>query len=123
MSRPGKPMGNLPAYRFALLAPTKKAVEQSGVLGPQTLGIEVTVPVLAAGCALGNIDPQHTAGEDGRAAIEAALAWPLPAPGSILATVRPDLDSVGAMVVLTMRAEATTIGCAARARIDEIARA
>src|SRR4051812_32832723 len=86
MSRPGGPTGTPPAYRFALLAPTKKAVEQSGVLGPQTLGIEVTVPALAAACALGNIDPQHTAGGDGRAAIEAALAWPLPDAGSTLVT-------------------------------------
>ena len=123
MSHPSDPTVTPSAYRFAVLIPAKDAVEQGGILGPQTLGIEVTVPVLAAACALGNIDPQHTAGGDGRAAIEAALAWPLPDPGSTLVTVRPDLDSVGAMAVLTMRAAGRPIGDAARARFDEIARA
>ncbi len=71
--------------------------------GP-VLGIEVTVPALAARCTLGNIDPQHTQGRN-YAAIEDVLGVVLPPDGATLATVRADLDSVGAMAVLAMRAE------------------
>lgn len=73
-------------------------------LGP-VLGVEVTVPALAERCELGNIDPQHTGGDPDTAAIEAALEWSLPPNGAVLATVRADLDSVGAMAVLAMRAK------------------
>lgn len=69
------------------------------------LGIEVTVPALAARCTLGNIDPQHTGGDVGQAAIEAACTCPFPADEAVLATVRADLDSVGAMAVLALRRE------------------
>jgi hypothetical protein len=86
-------------------------------LGRQTLGIEVTDPELEKGCGLGNIDPQHRRqGSVTQAAVEAAMAWPLPAPDSLLVTIRHDLDAVGAMALLTLRAEgvAVTDGIAGR---------
>jgi hypothetical protein len=94
-------------YHFALLdasgLPQNKDLNK-GLLGPNTLGIEVTRPDFAAQCGLGNIDPQHV--EDGTSsAIEAALEWPLPPEGAVLVTNRPDKDSLGAMAVLLARAE------------------
>jgi hypothetical protein len=65
-------------------------------------GIEVTVPALAARCC-GNLDPQHSGGDASRAAIEEAVTMPLPWEGAVLATVRADLDSVGAMAIFAMR--------------------
>lgn len=112
-----------PFYRFGLLDPRVEPAAQPHLLGCGALGIEVTVPALAAACGLGNIDPQHAPGRDGRAAIEAALDWPLPPPGTLLVTIRPDLDSIGAMAVLGMRAAGEPIRPEARARIDQIARA
>ncbi len=96
-------------YNFKLFdpRPVPAAIatnDQIFAQGP-VLGIEVTVPVLAQRCELGNIDPQHTGGDTSTAAIEVALEWPLPPEGAMLATVRADLDSVGAMAVLAMRAE------------------
>lgn len=67
-------------------------------------GIEVTMLALAKRCVL-NLDPQHLGGNANRAAIEDALIIELPAEGSTLATVRADLDAVGAMAVLVMRSE------------------
>jgi hypothetical protein len=85
-----------------------------------TLGIEVTEAELASACSLGNIDPQHghdsgallspgafPAGyvrEGCMAAIDVACGCALPAVGATLATIRPDLDSVGSMAVLVLRA-------------------
>lgn len=87
-----------------------------------TLGIEVTIPEVAALCHLGNLDGQHSvpgtyARYIGRAAIdiaatEAAQILYNPgqqidpdAPGGVtLVTCRADLDSVGAMAVLVLRA-------------------
>lgn len=90
-----------------------------------TLGIEVSVSALADKCGLGNIDPQHGCGrntpahvqQDG-AAIEAAMHWPLPPAGAALATTRPDLDSIGAMAVLALRAEGHVFS---RETLDRIA--
>ncbi len=66
------------------------------------LGIEVTVPSLVS--RRPNLDPQHGGqGAPARSAIEAALTWPVPPPGSRLATIRPDADSLGAMAVLACR--------------------
>lgn len=90
---------NLPAirdiYRFASLCPHLRGVGNEALLGPMTLGIEVTVPALAARCGLRNIDPQHTGGDPQHAAIEVCLEAPLPPDGATLVTIRPDLDSVG----------------------------
>lgn len=76
----------------------------AGPYYPRVYGIEVTVPSLAARCVT-NIDPQHTGGNAEVAAIEVALTCELPPDGAMLATVRPDLDSVGAMAIMAMRAD------------------
>lgn len=66
------------------------------------LGIEVTIPELAAACAI-NIDPQHTDGMAEYAAIESVAGYVEElADFQAMATVRADLDSVGAMAALTM---------------------
>ncbi|MBI2035891.1 MAG: hypothetical protein HYT12_04425 [Candidatus Liptonbacteria bacterium] len=78
----------------------------SGLLGAKTLGIEVTFPNLAAQCGLGNIDPQHGTIRKQSSAVEEALVYnPLPKDGTALVTIRLDKDSLGAMAVLTLRAE------------------
>ena len=84
----------------------------------QVLGIEVTIPRLAERCVLGNIDPQHSGEDDQIAAIQAALEidsfWMdcdgagRDRPAIIFATIRPDLDSVGAMVILESRLQSWT---------------
>ena len=93
---------------------------------PKTLGIEITDARLAACCGLGNIDPQHgfARGHDipGRAAIEVALAWPLPPFGATLATIRPDADSIGAMALLSLRADRVALTPELCARVDLISR-
>ncbi len=87
------------------------------------LGIEVTVPPLAARCKLGNLDPQHSgSGKEDQAAIEAAMECELPPDGAVLATVRPDVDSVGAMAIITIRARGESLEPAME-RVAEIARA
>lgn len=96
-------------YRHALLTPSRLPGAEAwndSWLGPTTLGVEVTEAELASRCGLGNIDPQHGfGGGRGRAAIEAALEWPLPPSGAALVTIRPDADALGAMAVLEVRAE------------------
>lgn len=111
-------------YEFALLDPrpvpaANEANENVFASGP-VYGVEVTVPALAARC-IANLDPQHSGGDVSRAAIEAALEAELPPDGATLATVRPDLDSVGAMAVLASRAGNCTFPEAARERIRLIA--
>ena len=73
---------------------------------PDALGIEMTEPAIARLCGLGNIDPQHgpDSTPDSPAAIEACLDEPLPPEGARLLTIRPDLDSIGAMAVFLLRA-------------------
>lgn len=99
----------LARFSFATLHPSPKmekdiaANEAVFANGSQVQGVEVSVPALAARCTLGNIDPQHTGGDANTAAIEAAFAAQLPPEGATLATVRADLDAVGAMVVLVAR--------------------
>jgi hypothetical protein len=99
-------------YKFALLDPRPipaavEANEKVFVTGP-VYGIEVTVPALAALC-IYNLDPQHSGGDASTAAIEAALTEELPLAGTTLATVRADLDAVGAMAVFALRAEGVTL--------------
>jgi hypothetical protein len=95
-------------------------------LPSQTLGIEITDSLLASLCELGNIDPQHGhargADVEGRAAIDTALRWPLPPPGTTLTTIRPDADSIGAMAVLSLRGDGMAFTSAMHERIDLIAR-
>lgn len=95
------------AYKYATLDPrpitAAQAANEAVFASGPVLGVEVTVPALAARCALGNIDPQHTGGDAGRAAIEEAVSVELPPEGATLVTVRADVDSVGAMAVIAMR--------------------
>ncbi|WP_433363919.1 hypothetical protein [Streptosporangium sp. CA-115845] len=84
------------------------ATANDAILAGPVLGVEVTIPALAARCSLGNIDPQHLGGDATTAAIEAALTWPIPPGGTCLVTVRPDADALGAMAILTLREEAVT---------------
>ena len=93
------------------------------LLGPLTLGIEVTVPLLARECGLGNLDPQHRPDGGAVAAIEAAQDWPLPPAGSCLVTIRADADAYGAMAVLGLRAVGLLIKAEQCARIAHIGRA
>ena len=113
-------------YRHGLLDPRPHSAAQqlnAALLGPYTLGVEVTEPVLAARCGLGNIDPQHRPGGGAIAAIEAAMDWPLPPPETCLVTIRPDADAFGAMAVLSLRASGLPFTPPIRARIAQIARA
>jgi hypothetical protein len=68
------------------------------------LGIEVTVPALAARCFIGNLD-HHGAGDTAEtpSACEQALECQLLCDDMALATVRPDADSVTAMAVIMNR--------------------
>ena len=118
----------LDTYTYALLDPRVGAADENlRLLGAGTLGIEVTVPELARGCGLGNIDPQHGGGAgigtSGATAIEACLTATPPAAGATLVTVRPDLDAFGAMALLAYRRAGGTPGPAMLARIDRVARA
>lgn len=65
-------------------------------------GVEVTNPKLAERCAV-NLDPQHSGGDAMAAAIEAAMTWEVPPEQATLATLKADIDAVGAMAVLEMR--------------------
>ncbi|WP_289008978.1 hypothetical protein [uncultured Thermomonospora sp.] len=87
------------------------------------LGVEVTVPALAIACQRGNIDPQHTGGDASRCAIEEAVTAPLPPAGTVLVTVRPDADALGAMAVLSLRAEGREIEGDLADRVAQIAQA
>lgn len=95
-------------------------------IGSNTLGIEITDADLVDACDLGNIDPQHGFARGpkiaGRAAIDVALRWPLPPRGAMLATIRPDADSIGAMAVLSLRAEGVAFTPEMRARVDLVVR-
>ena len=72
----------------------------------------------------GNIDPQHSRSDSKIAAIEAAAGWPeVPSPGANLVTIRSDLDALGAMAVLTYRAEGRMLTPPMKARIQTVARA
>lgn len=109
-----------PAYRYGILKPHRTvdaAKHNASWLGPTTLGIEVTEPELAVSCGLGNIDPQHLGGSRDTSAIDATQTWPLPPPGAALVTIRPDVDSVGAMALLTLRANDVPLPAEARERI------
>lgn len=101
---------NYRGYQFSIFdlrpqgADANKAIFDGAENG--VLGIEVTVSALAALCDLGNIDPQHTEGNVGLAAIEVASTMELPQDGATLVTICPDLDSVGAMALLAWKSVA-----------------
>lgn len=109
--------GETMSYSYAVLDPRPQSAEarrQFFIRNLLVLGIEVTVPELAAKCTLGNIDPQHSGGNTGLAAIEVAFKErenkTLP-DGATLVTVRPDLDSVGAMALFSLSAQGRTNEC------------
>jgi hypothetical protein len=122
--------------QYAMLdpRPTAEATEANNkVLGAHTLGIEVTIPALAAQCGLGNIDPQHsqaTGADPDSSAIEDALefyegenARNLPDDETILVTVRADLDSVGAMAIIDLLQRGWHSSDLTWLRIGEVAKA
>lgn len=112
-------------WTFVQLFPLRhpRAIENAAALGGRTLGVEVTEPELARQCGLGNIDPQHSGGGLIEcAAIDLALEWPLPPVGSILATLRPDSDALGAMALFVLRARDVPMGDEIRGRVQEISR-
>lgn len=67
-----------------------------------TLGVEVTIPELAAACKLGNIDPQHQERQSYHAAIDEVHAYDIQDAVQVV-TIRPDLDSIGCMAMLRFR--------------------
>lgn len=98
-------------YKFALLDP--RSIPAAGEANDKVFvdlvyGIEVTVPALAKRCAF-NLDPQHTGGDAGRAAIEDAMMVELPSEDYTLATVRPDLDAIGTMAIFNLRAKGESL--------------
>ena len=103
-------------YSYLIIDP------RSPVVPTRTLGVEVTDPRLAVACDLGNIDEQHTP-MGGRAACEVALTYPLPPVGVTLATLRPDLDSITAMAVLSLRAAGVCLDDWLLAIVRDIAKA
>lgn len=112
-------------YAFGLLDPAKApdGAENAAMLGAKTLGVEVTAAAYVPYCGLGNIDPQHGFGiSQARAAIEAAVDWPLPDRGARIVTIRPDADALGAMAVLALRAGGNQLLPDALSRVAEIAR-
>lgn len=111
-------------FVFATLDPRNvpaAAEANDRVFADPVYGIEVTVPALAKRC-IGNLDPQHTGNDASRAAIEDALTAELPAEGTTLATVRADLDAVGAMALFSIRAKGESLGSAME-RINMVATA
>ncbi len=86
--------------KYGVLNP-KNLAENEYLLGPRTLGIEVTIPELAKKCGAGNIDPQHT-DDSKKAAIEAVYEKYKNGIGDFdtIVTIRPDIDSIGAMALL-----------------------
>lgn len=90
-------------YNYKLLDPRPAArdTQLAWLREHPALGVEVTVPELAEACSFGNVDPQHSEGNAGKAAIEATLGWPRSLPtGTWLVTVRPDADALGSMALL-----------------------
>jgi hypothetical protein len=86
-------------YKFMTLDTRKDVNDQ-----PYDFGIEITSPKFLRD---GIVNLDHH-GQDATSstpsAIEQALTCELPADGAVLATIRPDADSVGAMAVLANRA-------------------
>jgi hypothetical protein len=96
-------------YKYATFDPRPAGEDANNSIfedGRYVIGIEVTIPILAERCAL-NLD--HHGQDSGKPpAIVQALDYLVPYKAT-LATVRPDLDSVGAMAVLSMRRMASDI--------------
>lgn len=103
-------IGRKKMFKFAQFDPRPQGADvNNGIIataadGRNLLGIEVTIPALAAKCILGNLD-HHGRGDtaDTPSAVEQAMTAQLPSDGATLATVRADADSVSAMAVLASR--------------------
>lgn len=96
-----------PLYAYGVLdprpTPEAQAANEAIFAKGKVYGVEVTIPALASRCEA-NLDPQHgSSGEALSSAIEGAIEWELPPNEATLATVKPDIDSVGAMAVIEMR--------------------
>ncbi len=107
---------NTNKYSFIQLDPRPVGADANNAVfagAPQgVFGIEVTVPSLAARCSV-NLD-HHKAGDTAEtpSACEQAVSCDLPPEGAVLATVRPDADSVAAMSILELRANDDSVGFA-----------
>src|SRR5262245_58306256 len=96
------------SYEFALLDPrpgpqAEAANDRVFARGP-VYGVKVTVPALTERC-VENLDLQHTGADMTTTAIEVGLTCALPPAGATLAATHPDLDTLGMMAVLAMRAD------------------
>lgn len=109
-------------YQFTTINPTPAGKDLNDKLFTENnvFGIEVTIPQYAGLC-YENLDPQHLGGDADTAAIELAVTCDLPKEGSVLATVRADLDSVGSMAVLAMRADGVSLTPEVLSRVEKIA--
>lgn len=115
-----RPAELMAPYTFEILdaRPEERPKNLAYLQSITALGIEMTDPMFAAACRLGNLDPQHGAEAvpDAPAAIEEALMCPLPVVGAIGVimhgaadatgvTMRGDADAFGAIAVLNLRAQ------------------
>jgi hypothetical protein len=112
-------------YTFALLDPrpidaAKQSNDSIFSSNKKILGIEVTISALAKKCNLGNLDPQHSDRDISRAAIDVARDSEIPEKGTLLVTVRPDLDSIGSMALLSLREKGLELSEDIKKRIDLI---
>lgn len=109
-------------FNYGLIDPRPVGKEANDVLfaSSKIFGIEVTIPAYAEKC-YKNLDPQHLGGDANTAAIELAIDCSLPETGSVLVTVRADLDSIGSMAVLAMRAEGIELTSEVLDRVQKIA--
>ena len=113
-------------YEFALLdpRPIPRAKESNEKVFAEAkhgvLGVELTIPEYAARCDYGNIDPQHTDGDITKAAIDVAVNFPLPQEGTRMVTVRPDIDAIGSMALLSLRQKGLAVNDAVRERVQKI---
>lgn len=111
-------------YEYATLDPRPVPEAQAAndavfARGP-VYGVEVTNPKLAERCAA-NLDPQHSGGDAMAAAVEAAMTWDVPPTQATLATLKADIDAVGAMAVLEMRRRGEEITDEVKGRVGLIA--
>lgn len=82
--------------------PEVQATNEAIFVKGDVYGIEVTNKKLADRC-VANLDPQHSGGDAMASAVEVAITWDIPPEQAVLATMKPDIDAVGAMAVLEMR--------------------
>ncbi len=115
-------MKNHAKYTFSLIDPRQgqEEVNEKIFTSSQVYGVEVTIAYYAQKCYF-NLDPQHSGQDATVAAIEVSLDTELPKEESTLVTIRPDLDSVGAMAIFTMRADGTEITPEIRSRVELVA--